>query len=88
MQFFALETNIDKIRKRYMDPGDEVILTTRFHALKFWLSVVMQVVFAIVIGVIAVILYEYTPLTLEWDLLGTGVLLFLFVACPVIKRYI
>lgn len=88
MQFFALETSIEKIRKRYMDPGDQLILTTQFHPLKFWLSVLWQVLIGIVLITLAVLAYEYTPITLEWDIGVTAVLFIPFVLWPVLKRYV
>lgn len=53
MRIFALETNVDRIRRRYTVPDEEVLLLTRYHPVVFWLRVVYA---TLLIGLLSTVL--------------------------------
>ncbi len=88
MQIFALETDIEKIRKRFIDNEDEHVLMIRYHWLRFVLATMREVITGAVLVAIAVAVYEFTPAPLPWVLWPTLILLLAFVFWPMLKDYI
>lgn len=88
MQIFALQTNIEKIRKRFIDSEEEHVLLVHYHPLRFFLATAREIGIGILIILLAVFIYENTPITLAWTLWPTLILLLVFVIVPVIRDYI
>lgn len=88
MQIFALQTDIEKIRKRFIDSEDEHVLLVHYHPLRFFLATAREIGIGILFILLAVFVYENTPITLGWTLWTTTILLLVFVIIPMIRDYI
>lgn len=88
MQIFALQTDIEKIRKRFIDSEDEHVLLIHYHPLRFFLATAREAGIGILIIVLAVLIYQNTPISLGWTVWPTLVLLLLFVGIPMLRDYI
>ncbi|MBP9773356.1 MAG: hypothetical protein KBD00_01855 [Candidatus Peribacteraceae bacterium] len=57
MRIFALETDIEKLKKRYITPAEKEIFTTHRHGLYFIKTIFVDVLFTILLGVMAYLSY-------------------------------
>ena len=88
MQFFALETNHDKILQKFASGNEEYVMTVFYDGFLFFLSILKGIAFTAVLIAVAVAAYLYTPLTIGWIVLGTLVIWLLVVPLPLLRRYI
>lgn len=49
MRFFALDTNIENIKQRYMAQGEKEIMTVYYHGMSFFFAVIRQTIFTVII---------------------------------------
>ena len=87
MRVFALETNVDTLKRHFLSAEEREIITIRFHWMRFvgtflWTFLLTAIVIASIIGLI---LAELSP-----EIVSTvGVLLWLFLIFPrIVRAYI
>lgn len=87
MKFLALETNIDVFRNEYLIEGEEELLVTHFHWLKFLTGCIGSL---ILVGILTVAFVSLLAARLENMVLITSVytLLLLFLAMRIFNAFI
>lgn len=87
MRIFALETDVNKIKARFLHAGESEVLTTRFHVLSFVFAIIKEIVLTVMLGVFGLIgLIMNWPQTWVWGTIGV---VFAAVVLPrLVKFYI
>lgn len=73
MRIFALETDIEKLKKRYLAPGEEELLTVHLHFLAFLIPFFRWLLVVIPLGAVGIFLLFQLGTT--WSLIGLGILI-------------
>lgn len=89
MRLFALDTNIDGVKRRFLSANEQEVLTVFRHGFSFFLQIIFQIILTvglIAIGV-ALSVWDILPSTIPpmW-IIGILGLLWLFLAFPTILR--
>ncbi len=87
MRIFALDTDFQRVRNKFLQTGDTHLLTIRYHSLKFWLAIIREVLLSVFFIALAITVQEYTPLPWEW-IYGSLAIILLLLAIPVLRQYI
>ncbi len=87
MRIFALETNVGKLKKKFMAEGEQEILLTYYHGLSFLFASLREIILTalLVAGGIAAVLLGAPPVWTVGILFG---LWFVFVFFNLIRAYI
>lgn len=87
MRIFALETNLEKAARQFLQAGEQELMIVRYHPMLFFIRTLRQVLFTLVLtaaGVAAIALQA----PVSWVLIGC-VVLWLFIIFPgVVRAYI
>jgi len=87
MRFFALETDIGKIKERFCSQEEKEVLFTRYHGLCFLFSSIRELFITIILfafGIFSV----YMDWPLFWIIIILVALWFIFVFFNILKAYI
>ncbi len=87
MRIFALETNVEKIKARFLHDGESEVLTTRFHIFSFTFAIVKEMILAAFLVVFTVFGLAY-GWPMNWVGWTSGIILMGVVLPRVIKAYI
>ena len=71
MRIFALETNVDKLIKKFLNEGEDVILVTPYHILSFFFASLREFILSIVLIAAGVFAWR-----MEWPMLPVLGILF------------
>ena len=88
MKIFALETDIQRVKNRFLAHGEKEIFTARPHTLRFISSVAWEIFLSAVFVCIAAYLYFGFSMDWYWVLGLLGSAWFLVVFFPVVKSFI
>ena len=88
MQIFALETDIQKIKDRFLAHGEEEIFTVNPHILSFLIKTVWDVVLTVVLITVSVYFYQIGLFALETILTVSFLLWFFFIFFSIVEAYI
>ena len=64
MQLFALQTDIDRLKARFLVAGEQEIFTVRRHIISFFLHLLRPLIATIVLVAIAIVLFVWGILTM------------------------
>jgi len=87
MRIFALETDVNNIKKRFLSEGEQEVLLTYYHGLSFLFAILREIVLTVLLLVIGIVA-GYFGAPLMWVI---GILFFLwlvFVLFNLIRAYI
>lgn len=87
MRIFALETDTEKLKKRFLSEGEQEVLMTYYHGLSFFFASVREMIltiFLVTAGVVAVMLNA----PLGWTVSVLFLLWFVFVFFNLLRAYI
>lgn len=76
MKFFALETDTDALKKRFLTEGEEEVTTVYYHGLSFAFAMIRQTLFTVIIAAIAI--GAFISGVPPWGLLVTTFLVWFF----------
>ncbi|HRH93932.1 MAG TPA: hypothetical protein PKV72_05380 [Candidatus Peribacteria bacterium] len=88
MRIFALETDIQKIKDRFLAHGEREIFTATPHLFRFLTAIIREFIITVVIVIAAGITYSIGFLELGTVVLGAIVLWFLLVSYGLLQAYI
>ncbi|MFH0769846.1 MAG: hypothetical protein V1926_00540 [Candidatus Peregrinibacteria bacterium] len=87
MRILALETDLNRIKDRYCNNDEELVLMTRFHGLRFFFASIKLFLIAVLLAAFAVAAL-FSGLTWEWTLPIFALLGLVLVGFPLIKYFI
>jgi hypothetical protein len=87
VRIFALETDTEKLKKRFLSQEEREIRTVFFHGFRFYLAVARLTFWTFVIAGLSVGL-GLTGLPTLWGIVATGVIWFIFVFLPLLRAYL
>lgn len=89
MRLFALDTNLDGIKRRFLSAEEQEVLTVFRHGFSFFLQIIFQIILTVGLIAIGVVLsvFDILPWTIPpaWTI-GILALLWLFLAFPTILK--
>ncbi len=87
MRIFALETDIGKLKKRFLSEGEREIRTVFFHGFRFFLRLLGHTLWTSIF--LAFVLFmSSTGLPLLWLLIAAGTPWIFFIATSLLKAYL
>lgn len=87
MRIFALETDREKLRRRFLSEGEREIRTISFHGFRFFLRMLWDIFWAIIV-ILFVLGVSSVGLPLSWVAIAAGIPWFLFMFASLLKAYI
>jgi hypothetical protein len=88
MRFFALETNLEKLKSSFASPGEQLLLTVPYSRFSFFFSILKLALFTIVLLAIGIGSNFYANLPLAWISGAFFIVWTLFVPFQLLKKYI
>lgn len=88
MRIFALETDIQKIKDRFLAHGEREIFTATPHLFRFLTAIIREFIITVVIVMVALLVYSTGIVDLATVLIGAVVLWFLLVSYGLLQAYI
>jgi hypothetical protein len=88
MKIFALETDIQRVKNRFLAHSEKEIFTARPHVLRFISSILWEIFLTVVFGCIAAYLYFGFSLDLRWVLGLFGGAWLLVAFFPIMQSFI
>ena len=87
MRIFALQTDIEKIKRRFCHEGEEIVLMTYYHGLSFFFAILREIAITIILMTAAIVSIVY-GLPMVWVLPILMITWMIFVFFNVLKAYI
>lgn len=87
VQIFALETDIGKLKKRFLSADEREILTVSYHWFRFLLAVLRDVLWTVLIIMVAVGV-SFASLPLRWIIPAAALVWLFFVFRSFLRAYI
>ncbi|MDP7069682.1 MAG: hypothetical protein QF815_04075 [Candidatus Peribacteraceae bacterium] len=76
MRIFALQTDPEKIKKRFLHEGEELVYMTYYHWLSFVFAIIREIIITVILIIFGVIAYVY-----QWPMGWVfGILFFIWMA--------
>jgi hypothetical protein len=88
MKFFALETNIEKIKEQFLTSGESEIFTVRQHIMGLVSKIIWHIILTVFLGAFAIYLINLSILPSFPIVITTFIGWFLFIGIPLIGAYI
>ena len=87
MRLFALETNIDHVKKKFLSTEEREIMTVFFHGFRFFLTFTANILWTFfLVGVLIGLGYARIPPL--WLTFSGSVIWFFFIFIPIVKAYL
>jgi hypothetical protein len=84
---FALETDVGKLKQRFLSAEESEIRTVHFHGFRFFLAIINDILAALLIGgAVYGLLYAGVPM--EWVISVAAIFAFFLVFLPFLRAYI
>src|SRR3989338_1200434 len=87
MRIFALETNIEKIKRPFLSEEESEIATVYFHGFRFFLVLASDAFFSALL-ISAGIAFYFMNMPLSWILIAGILVWFVFIFIPLLKAYL
>ena len=87
MRLFALETDIEKLKRRFLSSEEREIQTVFFHGFRFFLVLLRDILWTLLLIALA-ILAGYAGLSLAWLIPGAFFLWLIFTFRSLLRAYI
>ena len=87
MRVFALETNVDNIKKRFLSREEEEIMTVYFHGFRFFMIFAADAFWTAVIFAVGTVL-GYFNMPILWILTAGSIVWIIFILAPLVKAYL
>ncbi len=87
MKIFALETDLEKLKRKYISASEEEVMTIRFHGFIFFLRLARDLVYTAILLALGIGL-DVLGIPLLWIMLPLGFLWVFFVLFKTIQSYI
>lgn len=87
MRILALETNIDKIKRRFLSEGEEEILTAYYHGASFFFASLRELLYTMILFGIGVVAW-YMRAPMEFVVPTLSIIWVVFVFFTIFKAFI
>lgn len=87
MRILALETNIGKIKKRYLTEGETEVLTTHYHGASFLFATIREFLYTVTIFAIGVVAW-FMNAPMGFVVPALAIIWFFFIFFTIVKAYI
>ncbi|MBI3332351.1 hypothetical protein HYZ99_05360 [Candidatus Peregrinibacteria bacterium] len=87
MRLFALETDIDKLKRPFLSADEQEIMTVYFHGFRFFIAFTANILWTLfLVGVLIVLGYARIPPL--WLTTSGSVIWFFFIFIPIVKAFL
>lgn len=87
MRFFALETDVRKIKKQFLAPDEQEVLMTYYHGLSFFFASLREIAITVIIAGAGIVAGMWGA-DIVWTVGILGVVWFFFVFFNLLRAYI
>ena len=87
MRILALETNVDRIKRRFMSEGEEEIITTYYHGASFFFASLREFMYTMILFGIGVAAW-YMRAPMEFVVPALSIIWFVFVFFTIFKAFV